>query len=43
MYNARRFGCELAPYPTLAAISEHLESLPAFAAARPEVQPDAES
>ena len=43
MYNARRFGCELAPYPTLAAISEYLESLPAFAAARPEVQPDAES
>jgi maleylacetoacetate isomerase len=43
MYNARRFGCDLAACPTLVAISEHLESLPAFRAARPEVQPDAES
>jgi len=43
MYNARRFGCDLAPYPLLAGISSHLESLPAFAAARPEAQPDAES
>jgi maleylpyruvate isomerase len=43
MYNARRFGCDLAAYPTLVAISEHLESLPAFRAARPEVQPDAEA
>jgi maleylacetoacetate isomerase len=40
MYNARRFGVELAPYPTLVAVCEHLESLPAFAAARPEAQPD---
>jgi maleylacetoacetate isomerase/maleylpyruvate isomerase len=43
MYNARRFNCNLATYPTLVAICEHLESLPAFAAARPEVQADAES
>jgi maleylacetoacetate isomerase len=43
MYNARRFNCNLAAYPTLVAICEHLESLPAFAAARPEVQADAES
>jgi len=42
VYNARRFGCDLAPYPTLVAISTHLESLPAFEAARPEAQPDAE-
>lgn len=41
MFNARRFGTDLAPFPTLTAISAHLESLPAFAAARPEVQPDA--
>jgi maleylacetoacetate isomerase len=41
MFNARRFKTDLAPFPTLAAISAHLESLPAFAAARPEVQPDA--
>jgi maleylacetoacetate isomerase len=43
IYNARRFGCDLGPYPTLVAISTHLESLPAFEAARPEAQPDAES
>jgi maleylacetoacetate isomerase len=42
MYNARRFRCELAPYPTLTAIDAHLATLPAFAAARPELQPDAE-
>jgi maleylpyruvate isomerase len=41
MYNARRFGCDLAPYPTLRAISAYLESLPAFARAAPEAQPDA--
>jgi maleylacetoacetate isomerase len=41
VYNARRLGCDLAPYPTLVAISTALEQLPAFAAARPEVQPDA--
>lgn len=38
MYNARRFNVDLAPYPTLVAISTHLESWPAFAAARPEAQ-----
>jgi maleylpyruvate isomerase len=42
MYNARRFGVDLAPYPRLAAICRHLEPLPAFAAARPEAQADAE-
>jgi maleylacetoacetate isomerase len=42
VYNARRAQVELAPYPRLTAIVEHLESLPAFAAARPEAQPDAE-
>lgn len=41
IYNARRFKCDLAPFPTLVAISTHLESLPAFDTARPEVQPDA--
>jgi maleylacetoacetate isomerase len=41
MYNARRFNVDLTPFPTLVAISAHLESLPAFAAARPEAQPDA--
>lgn len=42
MYNARRFDTDLTTFPTLVAISTHLESLPAFAAARPEVQPDAQ-
>jgi len=38
MYNARRFKCDLEPYPTLRAICAHLESLPAFAKAAPEAQ-----
>jgi len=41
MYNARRFNCDLEPYPTLRAICASLESLPAFAKATPEAQPDA--
>ena len=41
MFNARRFTTDLSAFPTLLAICTHLESLPAFAAARPEVQPDA--
>jgi maleylacetoacetate isomerase len=42
MYNARRYQCDLSPYPTLTAISAALEAMPAFQTARPEVQPDAE-
>ena len=41
VYNARRFKCDLTPFPTLVAISSALDELPAFAAARPEAQPDA--
>jgi len=41
MYNARRFGCNLAGMPTLVAIDAALTALPAFAAAAPERQPDA--
>lgn len=41
MANARRYHCDLTPYPTLRAICAYLESLPAFAQAAPEVQPDA--
>jgi maleylacetoacetate isomerase len=41
LYNARRFATDLSSFPTLVAIATHLESLPAFAAARPEAQPDA--
>lgn len=42
MYNARRFKCDLSAFPTLVAIDAALGALPAFAAARPEVQADAE-
>jgi maleylacetoacetate isomerase len=41
MYNARRFNCDLAPYPTLVRIAAGLESEPAFARAAPQLQPDA--
>jgi maleylacetoacetate isomerase len=41
LYNARRFDTDLSPFPTLVAIGRALEALPAFEAARPEVQPDA--
>jgi maleylpyruvate isomerase len=41
VYNARRYDCDLTPFPTLTGVSAALEALPAFAAARPEAQPDA--
>lgn len=41
MYNARRFNTPLDAFPTLTGICAALEPLPAFAAARPELQPDA--
>lgn len=42
LYNARRFACDLAPYPRLRAADAACASLPAFIAALPENQPDAE-
>jgi maleylacetoacetate isomerase len=42
VYNARRVQLDLGAYPRLTAVARHLEALPAFAAARPEAQPDAE-
>jgi len=42
VYNAKRFDCDLTPYPAVTAVAAALESLPAFADARPELQPDAE-
>jgi maleylacetoacetate isomerase len=42
MYNATRFHCDVTSYPTLRGICAHLESLPPFIKAAPEVQPDAE-
>jgi maleylpyruvate isomerase len=40
--NARRFGCDLSAYPTLLEIETACNTLPAFANAAPEKQPDAE-
>jgi maleylacetoacetate isomerase/maleylpyruvate isomerase len=40
--NARRFACDLAACPTLVVIDARCRDLPAFAAAAPERQPDAE-
>jgi len=42
MTNARRVKMDLSPYPTLLRIEEAAYRLPAFVAARPENQPDAE-
>jgi glutathione S-transferase len=42
VFNARRVETDLGPYPRIVAVAEHLLTLPAFAAARPEAQPDAE-
>jgi maleylacetoacetate isomerase len=39
--NARRFNCDLSAYPTLVAISDRAEALPAFQSAAPAGQPDA--
>jgi maleylacetoacetate isomerase len=40
--NSRRYKMDLSVYPTLRKVAAHLETLPAFLDARPEVQPDAE-
>ncbi len=42
MYAAERFGGDVARYPRLQALAQRLRTLPAFAAAHPEVQPDAQ-
>lgn len=41
LYNARRFGCDLAPYPLLVRIGDYCDRLPAFDKAKPENQADA--
>ena len=43
VFNAQRFGVDLAPYPTIARIHEQCLALPEFENARPEKQPDAPS
>ena len=42
VFNARRFDVELSAYPNLTRIEEALNQLPAFEAAHPSKQPDAE-
>jgi maleylpyruvate isomerase len=42
IYSAERFGVDLAPYPRLVAAGEKARALPAFAAAHPSRQPDAD-
>lgn len=41
LYNARRFGVELAPFENVRRIEDALGQLPAFQAAAPDKQPDA--
>jgi maleylpyruvate isomerase len=43
LYNARRFGVDVSPWPTLARIEAACAALPAFQAAHPDRQPDAPS
>jgi maleylpyruvate isomerase len=42
VYNAERFDIDAAAYPTIHRIAEACRAMPAFAAAAPELQPDAE-
>lgn len=42
VFNARRFGVDMARYPTVSRIFDACMALPAFELARPERQPDAE-
>jgi maleylacetoacetate isomerase/maleylpyruvate isomerase len=41
VYNARRFGFDLAPFPAIRAVAERAGGHPAFQAAHPDRQPDA--
>jgi len=43
VYNARRYGCDLEPSPTIRAIDARCRAIEAFARAAPELQPDAVS
>jgi maleylacetoacetate isomerase len=43
IYNARRQGLDLSAYPTITAIVERCEALPAFQLAAPQNQPDAKN
>jgi maleylpyruvate isomerase len=41
VYNARRFGLDLTPYPVISSVDAHCQALTAFADAHPDKQPDA--
>lgn len=41
LYNAHRWGCDLTPFDRLSGIEARCLALPAFDAARPQIQPDA--
>ena len=41
MYNARRYGVDMAPFPRLSAVWDAAMALPPFLRAAPEAQPDA--
>jgi maleylpyruvate isomerase len=43
VYNARRYACDLAPYPKIVEIDARCRKIEAFAGAAPERQPDAPS
>ncbi len=42
VFNARRFDCDLAPYPNVVRVAETLGQIDSFIAAAPANQPDAE-
>ena len=42
MTPARTFGGDLAPYPRVMRVYDHVMTIPAFAEAAPAKQPDAE-
>lgn len=42
VFPAMNFKCDMAPYPTLTRVYETCMAIPAFAAAHPMKQPDAE-
>jgi len=42
VYNARRFGVDLSPWPAITTLAERAGDHPAFAAAHPDNQPDAQ-
>jgi maleylacetoacetate isomerase len=43
VYSARRFGVDLSGFPLIQAVDEHAQAHPAFAAAHPDRQPDADA